>query len=536
MLLSARSDNLKAVGNVDIAIVGGGAVGLTMAVQLARSGRKVMVLEAGPAKPDDQSQAYFREATTSGHLLPGLHVGRFRCLGGTSNFWGGQLVPFSKSVFTKRPGISENGWPIGLEEILPYYKEAFGILGLENTITSDDAVWAELGLDPPPTTDRIRPIFTRWTPENNLAIHFRRDILENPNLIVVLDAQVGALQTDAAGSVTGVEIRFTDRPPIRVDAARTVLASGTVEISRLLLHPDCNGERPPWASNLWIGRGFMDHVDCYAGTVEPTERKRFSDLFDNAFINGLKYSPKLRLSDDFHFEDELLDISTHFVFNSSVAEHVANLKILAKGLFKGRLDRRALANPVALVKSLRFVVPMALRYIRYRRMTNFSDGGILLRLTSEQTPLPNSQIRLRGETDAFGMYKVDVDWKIRPEDVSSIGRFAAFVKEYLEDTGLAKVKLDTRLVNGDSSFLAETDDANHQMGGARMAAADEDGVVDENCAVFGTNNLFVAGAAVYPVSGFANPTFTAIALGLRLVDYINASLEGKLECRSSQVG
>jgi hypothetical protein len=32
----------------------------------------------------------------------------------------------------------------------------------------------------------------------------------------------------------------------------------------------------------------------------------------------------------------------------------------------------------------------------------------------------------------------------------------------------------------------------------------------------------VAGQAVFPLSGYANPTFTGIALGLRLCDYLHA--------------
>jgi choline dehydrogenase-like flavoprotein len=57
---------------------------------------------------------------------------------------------------------------------------------------------------------------------------------------------------------------------------------------------------------------------------------------------------------------------------------------------------------------------------------------------------------------------------------------------------------------------------------ARMANTPADGVVDRELKVFGVRNLYVAGAAVYPTTGFANPTFTAIALGLRLADAICA--------------
>lgn len=520
MLMNATDAEQAQLEAIEVAVVGAGAVGLCLAVQLARKGRRVALLEAGPAGADDESQSLFRRAVATGHPLPGLHVGRFRCLGGTTNFWGGQLVPFSQVVFAERPWVGDHAWPISYGDIAPYYRTAMDLLGLKDVIQNDDAIWDRLGVDRPKRTDLIDPIFTRWTPESNLAVHFRHDILYNPNLVVLLGAQVGALKVDDRGEVEGVEIRFRDRPARFLNAPSVVLANGTIEISRLLQFPDHMGRPAPWSTNTWVGRGFMDHVDCFAGAVEPIDKRRFSDMFDNVFIDGLKYNPKLKLRDSAQIDRRLLDISSHFVFNSSVSEHIANLKILAKGLLKGRLDQRAITHPLALLKSLRFVVPLALRYIRYRRITNFSDGGIQLRLTAEQKPLPTSSIRLSDELDDFGLPVVNVNWQIDPEDIRSISTFAGFVKDYLEAEGIARVHLDPRLVEADPAFIAEIDDANHQMGGARMATDASRGVVDRDCAVFGTKNLYIAGAAVYPSSGFANPTFTAIALGLRLADHL----------------
>lgn len=57
----------------------------------------------------------------------------------------------------------------------------------------------------------------------------------------------------------------------------------------------------------------------------------------------------------------------------------------------------------------------------------------------------------------------------------------------------------------------------------RMAKSDADGVVDPNCRVHGTRNLFVAGGAVMPSCGRANPTLTIVALSIRLADHLKAA-------------
>ena len=48
------------------------------------------------------------------------------------------------------------------------------------------------------------------------------------------------------------------------------------------------------------------------------------------------------------------------------------------------------------------------------------------------------------------------------------------------------------------------------------------GVVDRDCRVHGMRNLFIAGSSVFPTEGFANPTLTIVALGLRLADHLKS--------------
>ena len=62
------------------------------------------------------------------------------------------------------------------------------------------------------------------------------------------------------------------------------------------------------------------------------------------------------------------------------------------------------------------------------------------------------------------------------------------------------------------------------MGTTRMHVDPKQGVVDANCRVHGLANLYIAGAAVYPTAGSANPTLTLVALSLRLSDYLKKTL------------
>jgi choline dehydrogenase-like flavoprotein len=62
------------------------------------------------------------------------------------------------------------------------------------------------------------------------------------------------------------------------------------------------------------------------------------------------------------------------------------------------------------------------------------------------------------------------------------------------------------------------------MGTTRMHTDPKQGVVDADSRVHGISNLFVAGSSVFPTAGAANPTFTIVALALRLADRLKQEL------------
>jgi len=64
------------------------------------------------------------------------------------------------------------------------------------------------------------------------------------------------------------------------------------------------------------------------------------------------------------------------------------------------------------------------------------------------------------------------------------------------------------------------------MGTTRMGLSAADSVVDSNCRVHTTDNLYVAGSSVFPAGGASNPTYTIVAMALRLGAHLASTLKG----------
>ena len=65
--------------------------------------------------------------------------------------------------------------------------------------------------------------------------------------------------------------------------------------------------------------------------------------------------------------------------------------------------------------------------------------------------------------------------------------------------------------------------SSHHTGSCRIITKNYGGSVDENLKVHGTNNMYIASSAVFPSPSHANPTFTIIALSIRLAELLKKS-------------
>ena len=65
----------------------------------------------------------------------------------------------------------------------------------------------------------------------------------------------------------------------------------------------------------------------------------------------------------------------------------------------------------------------------------------------------------------------------------------------------------------------------HMIGSTRMGKDPSNSVTDAHARVWGMKNLYLAGSSLFPAAGAANPTFTILALSLRLADHLAGRLK-----------
>jgi hypothetical protein len=139
---------------------------------------------------------------------------------------------------------------------------------------------------------------------------------------------------------------------------------------------------------------------------------------------------------------------------------------------------------------------------------------------AEQEPSAQSRILLGEDRDARGMRRAIVDLRFTDNDVDSIVRTHRLLDEHLRGSRCGE--LVYRHPDLHAAVLAQARDGFHQIGTTRMSHSPADGVVDRDCRVHGTLNLFVSSSSVFPTSGQANPTLSVIALSIRLAGHLAA--------------
>jgi choline dehydrogenase-like flavoprotein len=506
MLIDARTLPDNSALQADVAVVGGGPAGITLARALDRQGITTCIVEAGGLEPAAEVQALY-EGETTGIDYP-LAATRLRYLGGSSNHWGGYSRPLDPIDFEARDWVPYSGWPFGIEEILPYYPEACRLLEVAPGRFDDVDYWQAASGEQLLTfaTGRMRPQFVHFSPPTRFGQRYRPDLEDSDRLQVLLNANVVNIDAVASGrAVSSLDVRTLTGRRHTVTARRYVVATGGLENARLLLLSKLGNQ------NGLVGRFFMEHPHLGGfGEIVIVDLNRLPSIYrDRIRAEGRNAKVAFNPTADFLRERHLLNAT----FMMGVA---------------GTYPRRTPADgeePMA--GQHRDMLLAAQHFLTAGNgATDPEDPeqlGVWMGIgcACEQVPNPASRVSLSTERDVLGLNRIRLDWRLTEQDRRSI-------VEHMHSLALEFGALDIgrmllRVVD-DGQWPERVNGGSHHMGTTRMHDDPGQGVVDRNCRVHGLDNLYVAGSSVFPTSGAANPTLTLVALALRLARHLGEQL------------
>ncbi|WP_158788867.1 FAD-dependent oxidoreductase [Granulicella sp. L46] len=517
----ATAEAPKEAVRSQVCVVGAGIAGLVLARRLALAGTDVVVLEAGGHSIEDSGQRLFARAELKGQAHVGTTEGRFRVFGGTSLRWGGQVLAMAED--------GAEAWPVGAEELKPFVAEAEGLLEVGTLPFEGGEFFEAIGQPLPAMLEGLSGVEARvskWMafPRRNLAPSLGKDLLERAR--VYLHAQVVELLLAAEGGrIETVVVRTPAGKMVRFEADEVVLAAGTVEASRLLLASGLGNEHDQ------VGRNFHDHVTLPAATLTGAARARVvRELRPWVFFTGgatdmrggTLHSVKLEASQELRERLGLNPILAHLAIVEPEGSGIAVVREMLTSLQRGELAKalttHALKIPGAMLDGARLVLGAKLRGRRF-----ISDGAaVKLQFNLAQDRPSCSRVMLADGRGDTGMPEVVVDWRVSEQEVGTMRKYAAHLKEQFEAMGLTGVEWAPGIL-GDGA-LEGLEDARHAMGGACMGTDPRTSVVDAEMKVHGVENLSIASAAVFPDGSAQLPTLTMMALALRLAERLAAGL------------
>jgi choline dehydrogenase-like flavoprotein len=514
----------------DVGIVGAGAAGITLAFELDGAPLTVCLIESGSYGPDEETQALY-ELTIAGHPVRQNFMSRARYFGGTCNIWAGRSMRLTPLDVAPREWIPNSGWPIPYEELARYYPRASAVLKLPSFDAFERLAARRM-------SRFERQLFATADLQTNASVwakkplrfaqSYRRQLQRSRNVRVCLNANVTEIHLNGAGTrVDACTAYSLGGKELRLKAKWFVLACGGLETARLLLASQSVQANGIGNEFDVVGRYYMDHPRGVFGNVRLSRPQRLPWLLGMPVSAGMG-QVGIQLSADIQRREGLLNnyltLERHWSERAAQAyqSFVHSMKILLRKGYAGKrftLTRSQLAVVPELIYLLapRELLPHFAYSAakKVRRALSRGDTDLMVVNHCEQIPNPQSRVYLGATRDRFNMPRLVLDWRIGREETDTLMRLHALVDTQLRESQLGRL---------DSCFEGLTapryTDASHHIGTARMSTDPRTGVVDEQCKVHGVGNLFIAGSAVFPTSGHANPTLTIVALALRLASHL----------------
>ncbi len=502
----------------DLCIVGAGAAGISIAREWANSPLNVVLLEGGGFDFEPEMQALYRGDIVGQPYYP-LQAARLHYFGGTTGHWAGFCSTYDPIDFETRSWVPHSGWPIRREELDPFYARAQKVLELgPYEYDAKDWVKRDKNLEPLPLDpNAVWTKMWQFSPPTRFGTKYRDEIVNSRNVHLYTHANVCEIEAnDGLSAVDSLRVRTLDGNECRVKARCYVLACCTIQNARLLLASNRRASAGLGNAHDLVGRYFMEHLEMPGGELvlaKPKSTKTKMYAFD---FGTTKARGELALSARAQEE--------HGILNGTASVEAGNLGDQVPSTFQF-FDTTLLAATRAWNKGGRKGPPPIAAKLGAAGAPPPSVPRFFHLVTrQEQAPNPDSRVTLGTEKDALGVPRARLDWRLTELDKRSIRTYYKVLGQEMGRSGVGRVQLHDWLLSDDRTWPSFLSGGWHHMGTTRMHADPRQGVVDANCRVHGIGNLYVAGAAVYPTAGSANPTLTLVALSLRLSDYIRTKL------------
>ncbi len=509
-------------GRYDVIIVGSGPGGGTLALTLAATGQRILILERGDYLPRERdnwsSEAVFVHGKyqakdtwydRAGHAFrPGLHY----VVGGNSKVYGGALYRLRERDFGElrhAEGVSP-AWPIGYDLFEPYYAQAerlFHVHGLRGADPTEP--WASapyphapvshepriqelvhalegIGHRPYPQPLAILLNETDGRPHPNSAC-IRCDAFDgfpcltngkadaqiicidpaiaHPNVTLLTGAYVERLETDAAGrAVTGVQVMRGGVPEVYY-ADIVAVAAGALS-SALLMFRSASDAHPRGLANGsdLVGRNYMRHNNSAFMAVS---RKPNDTVFQKTFaLNDFYFG-----ADDYEFP-------------------LGCIQTIGKS-----------HGPQVQAEAL----PAFLSWFPDMPFEELARHSIDFWCMTEDLPRPENRIVL--EKDGR------VVLEVKPTGADAHRRLRHKLEGLLSAIDAHPHLLERSLYLGKDISIGGTA---HQAGTMRFGTDPATSVLDLDCKAHELDNLYVVDASFFPSIGAVNPTLTIIANALRV--------------------
>lgn len=555
MLIDAETIQNGATITSDIAVVGAGPAGIVLALELARAGYDVALLESGRLNFDEAIQ----NLGDADRFNPEFHAPMSECtrrqIGGTSTIWGGRCVPYDPIDFARREHIPASNWPVTYEELEAYFQPAcdYFLCGKSEFDLNNIAHIEQKSIVPGlPDEEVLTSTLERWS----LPTNFGKEYLPQLKRSARIKLYYGLTCTEIVSNDKGVRVETLEAKTLsgknlNIKCQKYILAGGALNNTRLLLasdryHPGGIGNH----SGL-LGKFYMGHLSGDLAIAHFTTSPRdtvfgFDRDSDKTYLRRrFSFTPEFQqeqqLSNtvawlgapefgDFSHQNGILS-SAYIALNLPVLKHRLGastaIRRAAIGKDKGVYSPHVM-NIIRDVPQIASFIPNFGygRFIAKRKIPALfvysAANKYPLHYHSEQLPNPDSTVSLSNETDELGMRRLDIDLQFSDRDIENVVKAHHHWDRHLRKHECGYLKYVTDDL--EARVWEQAGDGFHQVGTTRMSEHKNDGVVGINCNIHGFDDLFVASSSTFVTSGQANSTFMVVAFALRLVDHLKQEL------------